>query len=281
LARALLSKIAILNFIDSAEDLIMALLSNRYAIISDIHGNLEALKAVIEDISNRGISDVVCLGDIVGYGPCPAEVADIIMNECVLSIKGNHDEALIHGAYAFCKRAREAIDYCRQELEPSMFSGRNKKKRWNYLEQLPLYFNQSESLFVHGSPRDYTSEYILPIDMQWGPGSPKMREIFGSVNRFLFCGHTHLPGIFTEEKFYSLEELEQVNLPLEESAKYIINVGSVGQPRDHNPAACYAEFDNGQLSFHRIPYNVEKTMQQIMEIPQLNDALAKRLKQGL
>ena len=259
----------------------MVTLAKRYALISDVHGNLEALRAVIEDIQDRGITDIVCLGDIVGYGPCPAEVSDIIMSECKVSLKGNHDEALIHGAFAFSKRASEAIDYCRQVMEPAMFSGRQRKKRWNYLKDLPETFQSGQSLFVHGSPRDPVSEYILPSDLQWNFGGEKFIEIFNQIDQFLFCGHTHLPGIFTRTQFYNLNELEHKNIEFSKKEKYIINVGSVGQPRDKDPKACYVEVDGDEISFHRIPYDIEKTISQINAIPEIHPVLGERLRKGI
>jgi predicted phosphodiesterase len=94
-----------------------------YAIISDIHSNIEALTEVLKDIDTAGIKDILCLGDVVGYGPNPLECTDTIMQRCKITLKGNHDEALVHGAYAFNMRAQKAIDWTRDQLKPGFFSG--------------------------------------------------------------------------------------------------------------------------------------------------------------
>ena len=101
-----------------------------YAIVSDIHSNIEALSVVLDDIEKLGITDILCLGDVVGYGPNPLECVDLIMERCKVTLKGNHDEALVHGAYAFNLRAQKAIEWTRDQLKPGFFSGSAVRRRW-------------------------------------------------------------------------------------------------------------------------------------------------------
>ena len=100
-----------------------------FAVISDLHSNIEALTKVMEDIESIGVTDIVCLGDIVGYGPNPLECVDLVMQKCRYSLKGNHDEALVHGAYAFNLRAQKAIEWTRDQLKPGFFSGSAVRRR--------------------------------------------------------------------------------------------------------------------------------------------------------
>jgi predicted phosphodiesterase len=133
-----------------------------FAAISDVHANLEALEQVFADIDRQGIKDVFCLGDIVGYGPTPLACVDKIFERCRVIVRGNHDEALLSGAYGFHGRAREAIDWTREQLKPGFFSGINVRTRWERMTQLPLIHQEGDFTFVHGSPRDPTTEYVIP-----------------------------------------------------------------------------------------------------------------------
>src|SRR5262249_30449067 len=156
--------------------------------------NLEALTEVFADIERRGIRDIVCLGDVVGYGPNPLECTDLIMQRCKLTLKGNHDEALVHGAYAFHLKARKAIDWTRDQLKPRFFSGTAVRRRWEFLRDLPARHEDGANLFIHGSPRDPTNEYVLSTEIGLGP-TDKFEEIFANFERMLFVGHTHLPCV--------------------------------------------------------------------------------------
>ncbi|MDF1663475.1 MAG: metallophosphoesterase family protein, partial [Planctomycetota bacterium] len=128
----------------------MSELCKRYAVISDIHSNIEATSAVLDDIYSRGIDDIICLGDVIGYGPSPIETLDIIMDTVRICLMGNHDEAILKGAKSFNPVAREAIDWTREALregEPDEV-----KKRFNYIENMGLKWQTNGLYFVHGSP---------------------------------------------------------------------------------------------------------------------------------
>ncbi|HLU47145.1 MAG TPA: metallophosphoesterase family protein, partial [Planctomycetota bacterium] len=162
----------------------------KVAFISDIHGNLEALTAVLRDIDRRKVDEIYCLGDIVGYGPDPVACVDAVRARASVVICGNHDEALIRGALGFNQVAREAIEWTRMLLRPRVFRPRS-FARWRFLGTLPLIAQRHGWLLVHGSPRDPTSEYVLPRHVAWSP--PGMfDEIFSAFESLCFVGHTHV-----------------------------------------------------------------------------------------
>lgn len=253
-----------------------------FAIISDVHSNIEALTKVFEDIESLGVTDVVCLGDIVGYGPNPLECVDLVMQRCRFSLKGNHDEALVQGAYAFNLRAQKAIEWTRDQLKPGFFSGAAVRRRWEYLSNLPLRHEEGANLFIHGSPRDPTNEYILATEIGFGP-TEKFEEIFASFERMLFVGHTHMPCIISDryETKTSSELDNKYTYPDMCEQKVIVNVGSVGQPRDRDNRSCYVIVDGDTITWRRVEYDIEKTVARMEQIAQLDAALSARLKEGI
>ena len=247
----------------------------RYAVISDIHSNQEALKCVLGHIQKRGIKTIICLGDIVGYGPEPLECLELIMQSCEICLKGNHDEAIVEGVCFFNPAARKAIEWTSECLLKA--NTVQKEKNWRFLEELPLTYSLDNYLFVHGSPLDPTSDYILARDIHIE--EKKFYEIFVAFDSILFVGHTHMPCIITESlQVLSLESLGYKYKAGKEKA--IVNVGSVGQPRDQDPRACYLEVIDDFFFFHRIPYDQNKVCQRILDNPSLHDNLGKRLLTG-
>ncbi|MBI3099304.1 MAG: metallophosphoesterase [Planctomycetes bacterium] len=251
------------------------------AFVSDLHANLEALTCVLDDIKQQGISEIVCLGDLVGYGPNPAEVVDIAMGFS-LTLMGNHDEAVINEALGFNPVARQAIEWTRKQLKPGLFSASAKKGRWEFLKALPRTHQRDDLLFVHGSPRDPTMEYILPSDCEdlLGGVPPKIQEIFSKFDRLCFVGHTHLPGVISEESVFIRPEVLGYRFEIPPGKKFIINVSSVGQPRDRDPRACYATFDGKTVTWRRIEYPHATTRDKILAIPELGAKSANRLALG-
>jgi len=252
-----------------------------YAVISDVHSNIEALSAVFADLDDIGVRDVICLGDVVGYGPNPLECVDMIMDRCRVVLRGNHDEALVHGAYAFNLPARKAIDWTRKVLKPGWIAGHAVRRRWDYLTRLPLRHEEGPDVFIHGSPRDPTNEYILARDMSYGP-SERFEHIFAGFERLLFVGHTHMPCVITDR--YQTRTAQQLDyryrFPDFCEHKTIVNVGSVGQPRDRDNRACYVVVTPQSITWRRVPYDFEKTMAKIGQIDDLEPQLAARLKIG-
>ncbi len=136
----------------------------KLAIISDLHSNREALEAVFADIRRRGVTDLVCLGDVIGYGPDPEFCVDLVRGHARWCLMGNHDEALFRDASDFNPHARGAIVYTRRRMQPRWWSSSEKRARWKWLKNLPLKHSEGRFLFVHGSPRKPTHEYVFPKD---------------------------------------------------------------------------------------------------------------------
>ncbi len=251
----------------------------RLALISDIHGNLEALNAVFADIESQSIDEVICLGDIVGYGPNPCECLDLIMKKARFSILGNHDQAALFDPEGFNPVALRAIYWTRDRLDDTS-GGRQSvaNKRWDFISELQKQVVEGTYLFLHGSPRDPTNEYVFPETIY---DEPKMRSMFDRVKQFCFQGHTHMPGVFTED----LEFIEPDQCDFEFALareKLMINVGSVGQPRDENPKSCYVILDKDlqRIFYRRVEYDFEKTIEKIYAIPDLENVLGDRLRTG-
>ena len=175
------------------------------ALISDIHSNLEALQAVLEDIRKNGVDEIYCLGDIVGYGPNPRECVDHVM-QCKMVLLGNHDQGAMFDPEGFNPPAERAIFWTRSQLESPGDNREAKEKRWEFLAERPRSFRENGLLFVHGSARNPLNEYVFPEDIY---NQRKMERIFALVERYCFQGHTHVPGIFTENlQFHSPEEID-------------------------------------------------------------------------
>jgi predicted phosphodiesterase len=246
------------------------------ALISDIHANLEALEAVLKDISERGIKEIYCLGDMVGYGPNPNECVDLVIAKCQVAILGNHDQAVLFDPENFNPLALQAAYWTRSELESGSGGSRAVAKRWEFIGELPRLKDEGEFLFVHGSPRDPTNEYVFPEDVY---NTRKMESLFGKVKRYCFQGHTHLPGVFTDRgEFYSPSEVGHLYQLTDQ--KVMINVGSVGQPRDGDNRACYTIIDGDQIHFVRVNYPFDQTASKIYGIPDLGNMLGDRLRSG-
>ncbi len=244
------------------------------ALISDIHSNLEALEAVLEDIHRQGSSEVYCLGDIVGYGPNPRECLEKVM-ELDLCIRGNHDEAVLFDPKGFNFVARRAILWTRDQLKGDRGGSAAAMRRRDFLEELPRIRTEEDFMFVHGSPREPTNDYVFGDDVYNGP---KMEALFDRIERYCFQGHTHKPGVFTRREFFPPEEFNfQYRLTDE---KMMINVGSVGQPRDRDPRACYVVLIDDQVTFRRVEYAIDTTVEKIYAIVDLENSLGDRLRDG-
>lgn len=247
------------------------------AIISDIHANLEALEAVLADIAQFGVAEILCLGDVVGYGPNPVECTEIVRRRCKLSLCGNHDNAVIHGTYGFSHNARDAVEYTRRLMQPGLLSLPPVRSRWRFIRDLPRSYKEGEVLYVHASPRDPINEYILAQDVHADPD--KLRILFDKIDKLCFVGHTHVPGIFTPEP--SFKAPADADMCWEVApGKAIVNVGSVGQPRDGDNRACYVVFTGSEVRFRRVEYDFARTIAKIQAAPGLAGTNAARLEKG-
>ena len=241
----------------------------RTAVISDIHSNLAALEAVLADIDQRGVQRIICLGDLIGYGPDPVACADLVAERCEWSLMGNHDFGVLYEPTNFNAAAEQAAYWTRRQFErASLEDPTSGQRRWNFLGHLRVRVAENGYLSVHGTPRRPINEYLFPDDAINNP--QKLASIFERIEHVCMVGHTHVPGVFT----------------VEPGQKAIVNPGSVGQPRDGDPRASYAILDTGdagakhRFEFFRIPYEVELTIDKIHAIPELHDWLGDRLREG-
>ena len=260
------------------------------AIVSDIHGNLEALTTVLAEIERRGVSRILCLGDVIGYGPNPVECLDLIREKAETVLMGNHDFAVLYEPYNFNSGAESASYWTRSRLdaEPDDVV---RLDRWQWLANLPVRHEKCAGegedktclyTAVHASPRRPINEYIFPDDIY--TNAAKFPAIFDRFDSICFCGHTHVPGVFLEgPDFYSPDELNMTFSPMGEKA--VINVGSVGQPRDRDPRASFvlmddAEPENPTFTFVRLPYDLEATAAKVRATKELDNFLGARLADG-
>lgn len=272
-----------------------------FAVISDIHGNLEALTTVLEDIDRRGIRKIYCLGDVVGYGASPRECLDLVIDRCAFILCGNHDQAVFFEPANFNMGAEKAAYWTRQVLEDEPNKAK-RDRRWKALGKLPMQQEVHGLFMVHASPRRPVNEYLFPEDVYTNPG--KILSSFEKLTaRHMAClvGHTHVPGVFLDDPcFDPPDDLPQTNFySITTEEKAIINVGSVGQPRDRDPRLCYTVFyEKGEapagyntpnvakddycltVEFIRMEYDIEKAARKIFDTPDLDDFLGMRLFEG-
>ncbi len=247
------------------------------AVVSDLHSNEMALRAVLHDIKARGIERVACLGDLVGYGPDPL-FAVITAMGFEFTIMGNHDEAILYGIPDnFNPIARRASEWTRKELDPDQHNGlfkraelKQKREAWAFLSNLPRSFDLGSDIFFHDTPLDPgSSRYVHALE----DAQAAFAKYSGA--RRLFIGHSHLPMIFTPGK--SLVPKRGKDYKFDSPA--LFNVGSVGQPRDGDPRASYAIVGEG-VTFMRVEYDMQETVRRILANPELDNFLARRLTTG-
>jgi predicted phosphodiesterase len=241
--------------------------SMKYIILSDIHSNLQAFEAVIRSFSKKGYDKIICAGDTVGYGADPDACIEKISSLTDVNILGNHDAAVIDKTDAsnFNTYARAAVEWTREHLSSEGHA---------YLNGLPLVHDRDDLTAVHGTLHDPEEFIYMMTDRDAMHTFEIMRR------KVCFVGHSHVPGVFVlrkEELVYS----EAGKIELEENAKYIVNVGSVGQPRDGDPRACYCVFDaeKGRIEFFRIGYDIPTAQKRILTAG-IPAALAERLEYG-
>ncbi len=245
----------------------------RYAVVSDIHSNYEALSAFLDYIKINPVDSIISCGDIIGYGASPHECIEKVMGVANFrSIMGNHD-AVAAGkikSEGFNQEALAAIDINIALLTPGDL---------DFLKKLPESISENDILFVHGSPRAKITEYLFLMD--------KFKENIRLFNESVcFVGHTHHPLVYQYETgsgkdtCMNIEDDSEV-FTLSPVKKYIVNVGAIGQPRDNKASLCCVFYDTKSrtLSFKRIAYDV-KTAQQKMRAAKLPEGLITRLAIG-
>jgi diadenosine tetraphosphatase ApaH/serine/threonine PP2A family protein phosphatase len=249
----------------------------RTAIVSDVHSNIEALEAVLDDIHENECEEIVCLGDLLGYGPSPRQVLKIAMDLFEFTLLGNHEEGILYQPVGFNWKAEASAWWTKDQLKSPHYPAHENRKYWSYLEQMPRFATHGDVLYVHASPIDPTREYVMP-EACYNPEF--MTAIFKKIKRVAFGGHTHLPGIFFENRPFLQQNRIEGPYPVVKG-KFFVNVGSVGQPRDGDTRSCYVIFDGKTVLFRRVEYNYKKTARKIRRIKRLPNALGMRLALGL
>ncbi|MBD3390688.1 MAG: metallophosphoesterase [Chitinivibrionales bacterium] len=240
------------------------------AIISDIHANLEALQAVMDDIGSQSVDEIVCLGDVVGYGANPNECVAIVNKQCPVTILGNHDAAALGNLSTehFNIHAKVAIEWTAEHLNTQATT---------FLEGLPLAKNDGNRTYVHATPYEPKMWYYITSLEE----AAFNFQFFST--QFCFVGHTHIPIIIVLDKDKELyvHQEESVAFGELDNARFLINVGSVGQPRDHNPAACYGIVDSEKqvFAYRRVTYDIKKAQSKMKKI-RMPEFLVLRLEEG-
>jgi diadenosine tetraphosphatase ApaH/serine/threonine PP2A family protein phosphatase len=242
-----------------------------FALISDIHGNIDALDAVLADIGQHPCRGILCLGDIVGYGPEPAACVQRVMDRCAISVLGNHEAML------FLTDQYSSDEFGEIVGVPLALAARqlgSHQQEW--LRALPITADISPLSLSHASLHEPRSFHYIHSDEE-------VRRHFAAQTTFInFHGHTHVPVIWEKRNediacFHPMKNFVQ----LDPSAQYTVNVGSVGQPRDDDPRACYAlyDFENRLLVHRRVEYDIPRARLRFKkaDLPARNSS---RLKKG-
>jgi len=227
----------------------------RYAILSDVHSNIEALTAVRKTLEGEGVDRYVCLGDVVGYGASPNECCDLLRELCAVTLLGNHDAAVAGRMdYSFYyDAARQALDWSGSVL---------RTEHLTWLKSLPYSCRVGPVGFCHGSPLDPESyEYIFALEQ-----AQELLPYAVDLPEVTFIGHSHLCKAFAVGR-NDVKDVVSPRFSLRRGHKYIISVGSVGQPRDYDSRSCCVVYDTERrtVEFHRVEYDIEASAQKIFD----------------
>lgn len=238
------------------------------AIFSDIHSNLQAYQTFLEDCKKERIDKYYCTGDIVGYGANPKECIKLTQKLNCPIVCGNHDFAAVGKLSCdyFNQHAKEAVFWTQRNIDET---------DKNYLSRLPYLYEEKNFGLVHGS-LDSPEEFNYVLDLESAAVNIRLQK-----SKLLFVGHTHVPVIFFKAKDTHVNYTTELQIKTEPDLFYLINVGSVGQPRDRNWKACYCIYDDEKnlLRFKRLEYDVKAASRAIINVG-LPTYLAHRLEKG-
>ncbi|MFA6141699.1 MAG: metallophosphoesterase family protein [Candidatus Omnitrophota bacterium] len=240
----------------------------RYAFLSDIHGNIEALEAVVDEFSKHEIDECLCLGDIVGYGADPKEcIRTVQFLKPRVCVAGNHEWGVTGqlGLNYFNENARMALEWTLKALDGSEIE---------YLKSFPLVYNNDEFTVVHGS-LERPEEFSYVMDKEDATPTLKLMK-----TEICFLGHSHVAGIYYSDAG-NIARFKGTKLRLKRGRRYVINVGSIGQPRDFDPRASFAIYDTDKniAEIIRVDYNIKAAQGKILSAG-LPARLASRLSDG-
>ncbi len=241
----------------------------RHALVSDIHGNLEALTAVLADIETRTVDEIHCLGDVVGYGPDPVACLKMIEQSCDTKLMGNHEFTALglQSSGVFNNAARAAVEWTQTQLSDNDRAAMADYEIDKTFENIYL---------VHASPLEPDRWHYVFSEDDAVTAFKNLKTKIG------FMGHSHLPLIFSEGPGDRVRVKAGHTFQIGDETRYLINVGSVGQPRDNDRRACYVVFDTdeGDVFYHRVEYDIDAA-QQKMASAGLPEVLISRLAAGL
>lgn len=230
----------------------------RILFLTDIHGNREALDATLRVCGDVGADRTVILGDLVGYGPDPAYVVERVsrlIDDGAICLMGNHDEAAVKGNAGMTPNARFAIEWTSRQLDMAHLA---------FLQNLPMTAGDEDRTYVHASAHEpHRWHYITNSDAA-------ERCLAHTASRLVFCGHTHMPAYFHAlpgQTVRSFVPIPEKPFPISAARRAVLVVGSVGQPRDGNSAACFAIYDDSErtMTYHRVPYPADVTLRKIKD----------------
>jgi len=239
----------------------------RYGIISDIHGNLEALQTVLQSCHRQNVQNILCIGDIVGYGASPGECIAALKEAEAICVAGNHDWAVaarLDASY-FSSDGKEAINWTRSKISIEDIT---------LLSMLNLVCTSDEVMMVHSSP-------FQPEAFTYLTDVAKATKAFSALSHpVCFIGHTHVPRIFAKRD-NNIVNTKTFEFEVHPDYQYIVNVGSVGQPRDGNPMASYGIYDSEtqMIELKRVQYDIQTAQKKIVNAG-LPEILAQRLMHG-
>lgn len=240
----------------------------RVGIFADVHGNIEALDVVLNALHKARVDRIICLGDLVGYGPNPNECIAKTLENSDIVVAGNHDYGAIEKLPAehFNAFARQAILWTRDVLTPESIEA---------LENLPLIWDDGTITTVHASPEAPDKWYYVSSE------DAVFRSLMAMTSPYCLIGHTHIPAIFSRTVEGDMILQKGKSLTLKKDQLHLINVGSVGQPRDSDPRAAYGilDIEAAWFELHREPYDIE-SVQNKMKEAKLSDFLIQRLNVG-
>lgn len=254
----------------------------RVAIISDIHANYHALSAVIEDVRDRECTEIVCLGDIVGYNAFPKQCLDYVRALNCPVVKGNHDDEVVNPSLSRMNEiARRAMNWTRDQLKEEDLQWLSRLQ----FQRIVRTTDSGHSFSIVHSSLDHPKAWNYIIN-----ANDASSNFPRQISHICFHGHTHVPRVFVWDKVHTIEDYDALHdLHFSDEAefsprpdlKYFVNVGSVGQPRDSDPRACYAIYDTDRnlITVRRVVYNIREAQAEIRN-NKLPEYLAERLEKG-
>lgn len=226
----------------------------RVALLADVHANLEALEAVLADIETQAVDQLYSLGDVIGYGCDPLACLDLIEQSCSVKLMGNHEYVVLGRSPLdnLNANARDSIIWTKEQMTEQSLA---------FISTFGMIHVDDNAAYVHASP-DLPDQwhYLLSVE-------DAVPAFAATASRLVFFGHTHLPIIFSQGGNGQIKSKAGHSFEPDAENRYLVNVGSVGQPRDNDNRACYVIFDAdaGEITYRRVPYDIERTQEKLID----------------